>query len=93
MRKRRHEENLTKKKSLKKTLQQLKKTDASNSEEIKKNFGLVQSQLDKSAKTNIIHPNKASRLKSRMAKKLAQASASASTPTKPVKKVKKTKLS
>ena len=55
-----YEHNQEIKKSLKKAI---KKTD-------EKNIGTTFSMLDKAAKKNVIHKNKASRLKSRLAKKV-----------------------
>lgn len=52
-------------------------------------FSKLMSALDKAAKTNIIHPNKAARLKSRLSRLVAGQKAPVA--TKPVKKaVKKT---
>ena len=47
-----------------------------NVEEAKANFPMAQKLLDKAAKTNRMHPNKAARTKSRLAKELAAAAAS-----------------
>lgn len=47
-----------------------------------KAYAAAVSALDKAAKTNIIHPNKASRLKSRLAKKLSKSGAKVETPKK-----------
>lgn len=44
-----------------------------------KTLSEVASKLDKAAKTHIIHPNKAARLKSRLSKKLAPATKTATT--------------
>jgi len=63
-----------------------KKAKASGSE----TAPLVESQLDKAAQKGIIHPNKASRKKSRLAKALhvaaAQAAAPAAVAAKPARK-------
>jgi len=45
-------------------------------EEAKAGFSLAQKMLDKAAKTNRMHPNKAARTKSRLAKEVAAATAS-----------------
>ncbi|MBI3559138.1 30S ribosomal protein S20 [Candidatus Gottesmanbacteria bacterium] len=49
-----------------------------------KNYSQAVSALDKAAKTNIIHPNKAARLKSRLSKRLPKVEEKAS--KKPSKK-------
>ncbi len=45
----------------------------------------VESQFDKAAQKGIIHPNKAARKKSRLAKAAAKASAAPAAPAKPAK--------
>lgn len=57
---------------------ELKKTKAriqeGKPEEAKAQLSIASQALDKAAKKNLIHPNKASRVKSRLAKKIAAAS-------------------
>jgi len=65
---RRHEENLVHKTSYKKALKDARK--AHGAEEAQAKLSEAQSALDKAAKTKSMHPNKAARLKSRLAKKL-----------------------
>ncbi len=63
--------NSAKKHSLEKVVKQYQKLLASgNIEEAKKQLRLVYQKLDKSAKAKIIKKNTASRLKSRLTKKL-----------------------
>jgi small subunit ribosomal protein S20 len=47
---------------------------------------LAESQLDKAATKGIIHPNKAARKKSRLAKAVRSAAAGVQTPAKPARK-------
>lgn len=68
---RRHEENLLQKSAFKNAVKTVKKAVAAGSQEVADLFAKAQSSLDKAAKNNTIHPNKAARLKSRLAKKLA----------------------
>lgn len=68
---RRHAENLKVKYSVKKALKGARKAIEAGTEEVKELLSLAQSALDKAAKNNSIHPNKAARLKSRLAKKAA----------------------
>ena len=68
---RRHAENLIRKDSFKQAVKAVKKAVLSGSEGVAQLFSTAQSTLDKAAKTKTIHPNKAARLKSRLAKKLA----------------------
>ena len=64
---RRKERNLTHKKTLKNTIKQLKKLVLEkNTEAAKNHLSSVYKVLDKSAKTNLIKKNTASRLKSRL---------------------------
>lgn len=49
----------------------------------------VEAQFDKAAQKGIIHPNKAARKKSRLAKAVAKASVAAATPATPKKSTKK----
>jgi len=66
--------NLKIKQALKKTLKKFfGLLSAKNAEEAKKFIKQVFSQLDKAAKKKIIHPNTASRKKSRLMKRLAKA--------------------
>jgi ribosomal protein S20 len=67
---RRHAENLIHKDVYKKTIKQVKKAVAEGSSKVGELLSAAQSALDKAAKKNTIHPNKAARLKSRLAKKL-----------------------
>lgn len=68
---RRRSANSAKKHSLEKTIKQYQKLLVSgNTEEAKKQLRLVYQKLDKSAKTKIIKKNTASRLKSRLTRKL-----------------------
>lgn len=69
--KRQKARNVDKKNVLKKTIKEYKKALlADNIEEATKKLPLVYKKLDKAAKTNVIKKNKASRLKSRLSKKL-----------------------
>lgn len=63
--KKRTEQNKGKKIALKKLVKTMRKTPAA------KNLTAVFSALDKAVKTNLIHRNKASRLKSRLSKTLS----------------------
>ena len=67
---RRHEENLKIKGAYKKAIKTVKKAVEEGSDTIASLFSLAQSSLDVAAKRKTIHPNKAARLKSRLAKKL-----------------------
>ncbi len=67
---RRHRINIKRKISLKTVIKQYKKLLEINIERAKKYLPEVYKKLDKSAKVNLIKKNKASRLKSRLAKKL-----------------------
>lgn len=61
------ERNLIKKENYKKTIKEYKKLIVNKKiEEAKQKLNLVYKSLDKAAKTNVIHKNKASRLKSRL---------------------------
>jgi len=68
---RRRKINLKRKADLKSVIKQYKKLVSSNKEEAKKYLAQVYKKLDKSAKVNLIKKNKASRLKSRLAKLVA----------------------
>ncbi len=68
---RRHEENLITKELYKKAVKSVKKAIASGSDQLAATFSTAQSALDTAAKRKTIHPNKAARLKSRLAKKVA----------------------
>ncbi len=59
-------QNKEKKIALKKTVKMMRKTPSSP------NLTAAFSKLDKAVKTNLIHKNKANRLKSRLAKTLAK---------------------
>lgn len=74
--KKRHLKNLEIRKELKKTIKKfLMLVSSKNITEAKALFGKVSSFLDKAAKKNIIHPNTASRRKSRLAKRISRATA------------------
>ncbi|MCS6789285.1 MAG: 30S ribosomal protein S20 [Patescibacteria group bacterium] len=63
----RKKRNLAKKEAYKKAIKDYKKLlIAKNFNEAKQKLSLVFKSLDKAAKTNVIHKNKASRLKSRL---------------------------
>lgn len=69
---RRRAKNLADAKKMKDAIKAFKKLVSQNKmDEAKKYIATVYKTLDKSAKTNLIKKNKASRLKSRLAKKLA----------------------
>ena len=78
---RRHQENLVVKTVYKKAVKVAKKAAAEGLAELDQLLSKAQSALDRAAKVNTIHANKASRLKSRMAK-----AAVAGTPVAPTKK-------
>lgn len=67
---RRHAENLIHKANYKNAVKSVKKAAEENSPEVPALFSKAQSALDRAAKNNTIHPNKAARLKSRLNKKL-----------------------
>lgn len=70
--KRRQKRNLAKKEVYKKAIKTYKNLIAEKKlEEAKKQLALVYKTLDKAAKTSAIKKNKASRLNSRLAKKIA----------------------
>ena len=72
---RRRIRNIVKKRSLKDTVKKFERAlAAKNKVEAQKLFPLVQKALDKSAKTNIITKNTASRRKSRLAQRLKKLS-------------------
>lgn len=62
---RKKEYNLRRKSTIKQAIKAVEK------EPTKENFSIAQKALDKAAKTNVIHKNKAARLKSRLSKKIA----------------------
>lgn len=65
--------NIIKRDAYKKTVKDARKTIASlKKDEAIKALSLAMKALDKAAKTHIIHKNKASRLKSRLAKAMAK---------------------
>lgn len=67
--KRRRTRNLAQQKVLKETIGKVKKAAAAKQvEEFNKLLPLLYKKLDKAAKNNLIHKNKASRLKSRLAR-------------------------
>lgn len=66
--KRRTQQNTQKKVALKKLIKTMRKTPAA------KNLTAVYSALDKAVKTNLIHKNRANRLKSRLSKPLSKSS-------------------
>ena len=69
--KKRKERNLVIKRKIKQTTKQfLKAIEAKNAEDAKKKLDAVYRALDKAASKKYIHKNKASRKKSRLAKKL-----------------------
>ena len=68
---RRHTENLIRRDAFKQAVKAVRKAVTAGSSEIGKLFGIAQSNLDRAAKSKTIHPNKAARLKSRLAKKIA----------------------
>jgi small subunit ribosomal protein S20 len=83
---RRHTENLETKEVYKNALKNVRKAAASGAEGLSGLLSIAQSALDRAAKKHSIHPNKASRLKSRMAKKAVGIAAA---PEKTVKKATK----
>jgi len=97
---RRHAENLVLKEGYKKAIKEVKKAVAAGSKEVATLFSQAQSTLDKAAKRDGIHPNKAARLKSRIAKQMAAepaavapkkvSKAKATTTKKPATRAKKT---
>ncbi|MBI2052720.1 MAG: 30S ribosomal protein S20 [Candidatus Ryanbacteria bacterium] len=69
----RRERNITRKRALRDMLKRMEKALlAKNKKEAAELFPLVQKVLDKSAKTNIIKKNTASRKKSRLSRELAK---------------------
>lgn len=65
---RRHLENISQKNLYKKTTKAVRKAVEQGSDDLKDLFSKAQSALDRAAKNNTIHPNKAARLKSRLYK-------------------------
>ncbi|MBU6389480.1 30S ribosomal protein S20 [Patescibacteria group bacterium] len=78
---RRHSENLLQKAAFKNAMKNAKRAVAAGGKEVAEALSQVQSTLDKAAKKHTIHPNKAARLKSRLAK-LAASTPAESTPKK-----------
>jgi small subunit ribosomal protein S20 len=78
---RRKEENLVTKDLYKKAVKLVRKAAEEGAGELSDLLGKAQSALDKASKRKAIHRNKAARLKSRLAKKVA-APAAASAPKK-----------
>ncbi|RME57759.1 30S ribosomal protein S20 [Candidatus Parcubacteria bacterium] len=75
---RRRAHNLARKEAYKSVLRQFKKHIAAKAfEDAKALLPKIYQALDKAAKTNAIHKNKASRLKARITKRLAAVSSSA----------------
>jgi small subunit ribosomal protein S20 len=71
---RRHAQNLAKNKAWKETTKKFKRLAVTNKKEAAEYLKEVFQKLDKAAKTNAMSRNKASRLKSRLSKKLASVS-------------------
>ncbi len=72
---RRREKNLVRKEAFKNAIKKYKKSVADKKfDAAKTELSLVFKTLDKAAKANTIHPNKASRLKSRLSQLLKKAS-------------------
>ena len=69
----RHERNLKIKKELKKTVKKYLGLVAEKSADAKATLQKVYSLLDRAAKKNILHANKAGRVKSRLSRKLPKA--------------------
>ena len=88
---RRHAENLIQKDTFKKAVKAVKKAVAEGSEKTAELFSKAQSALDRAAKNNTVHPNKAARLKSRLAKKLTAGPTEAAKPKTAAKKAAPTK--
>ena len=76
---RRHAENVLHKTNFKRAAKNVRKAAAEGITEVAALLSAAQSTLDRAAKNNTIHPNKAARLKSRLVKHLA-AAASAEAP-------------
>jgi len=68
---RRHEENLIQRDTYKKAVKAVRKAALTGTGSIAELFSKAQSTLDRAAKNNTIHKNKAARLKSRLAKAAA----------------------
>lgn len=82
---RRHQENLEIKDQYKRAIKNVRKAVSSGTEEVASLMSSAQRSLDTAAKSKTIHANKASRLKSRLAK-LIRSVGSVSTPEKQTKK-------
>ena len=68
---RRKGENLIDKNAFKRAVKDVRKAVAEGAANVATLFSTAQSNLDRAAKSKTIHPNKAARLKSRLAKKMA----------------------
>ena len=66
--------NLSQKKALKEVVRNFKKAVESKPEEATKMLSDVYKKLDKAAKKNLIHKNRASRLKSRLTQRITKSS-------------------
>jgi small subunit ribosomal protein S20 len=84
---RRHQENLKLKSAYKQAVKQVKKAAVAGAEGISALISTAQSALDTAAKRKTIHPNKAARLKSRLAKRVVAEATALATPATEVKKV------
>ena len=83
---RRHEENLVQREAYKRALKDVRKVAVPGAGEVPAALiSTAQSLLDRAAKNNTIHPNKAARLKSRMSKRIATAAAAPAPEVKPKK--------
>lgn len=81
---RRHQENLETKGAYKKAVKTVRKAVEAGTANLTELFSKAQSALDTAAKSKLIHPNKAARLKSRLAKHMANTEATPA--AKPAKK-------
>jgi small subunit ribosomal protein S20 len=70
---RRHEENLITRSTFKRAAKEVRKAVTDGLEGVAALFTIAQSKLDRAAKNNTIHANKAARLKSRLAKRILTA--------------------
>jgi len=68
---RRRAENILHKEEYKKAVKNVRKASVTEGTDTTALLSVAQSALDKAAKSKTIHPNKASRLKSRLARKIA----------------------
>lgn len=69
---RRHGENLRQRSQYKKAVKAVRQAVETSTGKLGEFFSKAQSALDKAAKHNTIHPNKAARLKSRLSKLMAK---------------------